>query len=612
MEEERKANILSPFRRRLLWLQLLSILLVSLAVYFNAIFNGFAYDDSSQIVDNPWIKDIRYLPEIFSKSVWDFEGSLSNYYRPLMHIINMLIYHLFGLAPWGYHAVSVLFHAGVSVLVFLITSRLLRQSRLQTFNSLLTPSLMATLLFVAHPIHTEAVAWAAAIPELSFALFYLLSLYFYMLSFSENRATLYNSKFILSLGSFFLASLCKETALTLPIILVAYDYSFHDDHILRRPMEVLKRYVPFILVAGAYLLLRFHALGAFAPDASHPEISMQQFVVNVFPLFMRYLEKIVIPVKLNNFYIFHPIESIFDTKGIISLAISLVFISLVLVAAKKNKAAFFSLVLIGVPLLPALYFPAITGSVFGERYLYLPSFGFMLLLAFWIDRVGVRKEKWLTVAVTGAFVALLCLYCYGTVSRNAVWKDRYTIWSDAVNKSPDGAIPHYYLGSILLSLGKVDEAIDHLTSALSPQPTLHTAARIHNSLGMAYNKKGLLDKAIEEFSICLTLNPYNAYAQNNLGQTYIQAGLTDKGIEHLQIALTLKPSFAFAHENLGNAYIKKGLTDQAIEQFESASRLEPGVSIHHAHLADAYEIKGWHDKAEEQRRAATSLMRREE
>ena len=604
MDQKRTAGELSPFRGSLLWPQITAILLVTVAVYSNAVFNGFASDDSSQIVNNLWIKDIRYLPEIFSKSVWDFEGRVSNYYRPLMHIIYLLTYHLFGLASWGYHAVSILFHAGVSVLVFLISSKLFRQSRRQISTSVLTPALMVALLFAAHPIHTEAVAWAAAMPELSFALFYLLSLYFYVLSFSESHAVSYNSRFFLSLGAFSLASLCKETALTLPLILMAYDYAFQNDHIVRRPIEALKRYAPFILVAGAYLLLRFRALGTFAPDASRPEVSIQQFVVNVFPLFARYLEKMVIPVNLNAYYIFHPIESLFDAKGVLSLAISLTFISFVLVAAKKSKASFFSLVLIVVPLLPALYFPAITGSAFGERYLYLPSFGFLLLLAFWIDRVGTRKEKWLSSAVTGAFVALLCLCSFATVSRNAVWKDQYTLWTDTVKKSPDGAVPQYCLGTTLLSLGRVDEAIDHLSSALNLQPSLETAARAHNSLGVAYAEKGLLNKAIEEFSFRLSMDPNNADVHANLGQTYVEAGLTDKGIEHLQIALTLKPRSASAHEILGIAYMKKGLIDQAIEQFETASRLEPGVSRHHANLANAYEIRGWHEKAQEQWREA--------
>ncbi len=80
------------------------ILLVSFAVYVNALSNDFVYDDSSQVLKNYWIRDVRNLPKIFTKSVWAFQSApvVSNYYRPVMNVVYMLNYHLFGLAPWGF------------------------------------------------------------------------------------------------------------------------------------------------------------------------------------------------------------------------------------------------------------------------------------------------------------------------------------------------------------------------------------------------------------------------------------------------------------------------------------------------------------------------------
>ena len=80
---------------------ILILLLVSFVAYFNALFGDFVYDDMTQIVGNPWIKDIKSIPMIFSKSVGSFDGGpvISNYYRPLMYVVYMLEYHLFGLNP---------------------------------------------------------------------------------------------------------------------------------------------------------------------------------------------------------------------------------------------------------------------------------------------------------------------------------------------------------------------------------------------------------------------------------------------------------------------------------------------------------------------------------
>ena len=111
------------------------VALVSFAVYFNALSCGFVYDDKDQIVNNHWIRDVRYLNEIFSQSVWGFstdveEQGTANYYRPLMHLVYMANYYLFGLKAWGFHLVNVLFHMGNSVLVFLVVLRLLAESTL--------------------------------------------------------------------------------------------------------------------------------------------------------------------------------------------------------------------------------------------------------------------------------------------------------------------------------------------------------------------------------------------------------------------------------------------------------------------------------------------------
>ena len=102
---------------------ILILILVSFSVYFNALSGDFVYDDTLQIVTNPWIKDIRNIPNLFYTDVWSFGSSgvvISNYYRPLMHAVYTLNYYLFGLNPWGFHLINILLHCGVTVLVFMI------------------------------------------------------------------------------------------------------------------------------------------------------------------------------------------------------------------------------------------------------------------------------------------------------------------------------------------------------------------------------------------------------------------------------------------------------------------------------------------------------------
>jgi hypothetical protein len=257
------------------------IISVSLAVYFNALFNAFVFDDIFQVLENQWIRDIGNIPAIFSQSVWGFnsKASVLHYYRPLMHLIYMFNYHVFGLQPWGFHLVNILMHAGVSVMVFLISQRLLRESHFSNVNTYLSPPFIAAILFATHPIHTEVVTWVAAIPELSFTFFSLLSFYLYIRSGKESR-----SNYILSLVSYAFALFSKETALTLPIILAAYDFTLRQ-----RPAPSLKehirRYIPYLTVTGLYLIMRSYGLRDVAPVKKVFELGLYGYVTNVFSFF---------------------------------------------------------------------------------------------------------------------------------------------------------------------------------------------------------------------------------------------------------------------------------------------------------------------------------------
>ena len=184
---------------------MLIIAIVVLSAYANTLLNGFVYDDRQQVLQNPWITNIRYLPNILFSSVWAFEGDHggSNYYRPVMHLIYMAEYHLFGLKAWGWHLVNIIIHTLNSTMVFLIASTFFRLStennqEQETSREALSivdqytirnspiSAFIAALLFAMHPINTEPVAWIAGIPELSFTFFYLLSFYLYRRSHDGN------------------------------------------------------------------------------------------------------------------------------------------------------------------------------------------------------------------------------------------------------------------------------------------------------------------------------------------------------------------------------------------------------------------------------------------
>lgn len=573
---------------------ILLIVALSLAVYGNTLDNGFVYDDVGQVLRNEWIKDIKHIPEIFSSNVWKFEGMQSNYYRPLMHVVYMLNYFLFGLRPWGFHLVNIMTHAGVSILVFLIAARLPEESRSASPSPSWAPPFIAAMLFAAHPIHTEAVAWVAGLPELAFSLFSLLSLYLYILSKGKKSATVLP---VLSVLSYVFAVLFKETALIFPLILLAYDAIFREPG---QPLRVLN-YVPYLAVIGLYLMVRVSVLGNFVPIQRYGGLSTYQYAINILPLFTDYLGKLILPVNLNAYHVFHPLTSILEVKGILSLVISSVFVVFAWIMMKKDKTAFFGLTLIVLPLLPVLYVSGVGENTFAERYLYLPSFGFSLLLVSGVIRLA--KQRWSPLLVIG-LTAALGLYCLGTVQRNTIWKSDLSLWTDTAKKSPDSFVPQEALGDALLNEGWTDEAIECLQAVLRKKPDFLEA---HYNIGVAYGKKGLNDEAIRHFQAAIALRPDLVKAHSNLALAYQKKGLMDKVIEQYQTVVSLKPDSLDAHNNLAIAYGEAGKIDQAIEQFLDALRLKPDDINVHYNLGTAYEDKGMIDQALDQFQAALKL-----
>jgi len=575
----------------------LIIAVIAFAVYANSLGNGFIYDDHSQILQNHLIRDIKNVPEIFRRSAWTFEGAppTSNYYRPMLNLFYMAIYYTFGLKAWGYHLLNILFHTGNSVLVFLLASGLPGTSEHKVkakvqekpyplsapllTSTFLSPPFVAGLLFATHPVHTEAVTWIGGLPDVSFAFFYLFSFYLYLRS-GKN----YGWQYLFSVISFMLSALCKEPALTLPGILIAFDYAFRKAKVWS--FDNLKRYAPYLLVTGGYFIVRFYVLGGFAPLKRLGQLNALEYVINIFPVFSRYLYKLLLPIDLNFWPVYAPVTSLFSAEGMISLSVTLVFIGGIITALKRNKVVFLCLLLIAAPLSPALYLKGIIGKLFAERYLYLPSFGFVMLMALFFSWAKEQNRKAAQVSAI-ILTLLIIVYSLGTITRNKVWKDEYTLFADTARKSPDSVVPRLEYGNALLAKGRFDEAIEQYQEAVKMEPMLYV---IYHHLGLAFAGKNEPYQAIQQLKIALALNPDSPGIHADLGRTYLRAGFRGEALQELLSAVKLKPT-ASNHNLLGITYAQVGEIDKAAEEFRTANMLEPAEATYLRNLSEAAAVQ---------------------
>jgi tetratricopeptide (TPR) repeat protein len=206
-----------------------------------------------------------------------------------------------------------------------------------------------------------------------------------------------------------------------------------------------------------------------------------------------------------------------------------------------------------------------------EYRVYLPSAGFFAALTtavfLFLERFGRKRIA----------VALFCIVslalAYSAYERNALWKSKIRLWEDVVKKSPHLEKGHINLALNYLNSGLAKKAVEQYQIALSINP--YSSEQVYNNLGVAYGLLGLDEEAIRNFKIALKLKPDFADAHNNIGSAYDNNGLTDEAIYHFTAALKIRPDYANAHFNLALAYMKKGDTKAAIEEFEAVLRITP-------------------------------------
>jgi tetratricopeptide (TPR) repeat protein len=552
-----RANALDPKN-----LSYLAILVAAAALpYLNSLFNGFVYDDNRQVLDNPYLRSLRFLPGMFSTNVWSFAGAqgVSNYYRPMMTLGYFICYQLFGPVAYGFHLVNLLLHVGVTLLVFQIARRLFGQD---------TAALIAALLFALHPVHTESVAWVAAVTDLEVTFFYLLTFWLF-LRLPRGQGGRSDRIQLAMVVSFALTILSKEQSLTLPLVATVYEHVYREDRAQTSWSQKVARYGTLWLMDLAYVVFRIRYLGAFAPQQQMSRLTWYETFLSALVLVGKYLGKLLWPVELCAYYVFHKSTSLLDPRVLAGVLGLLVSAGLFCWLWKRQRMPSFGLIWMYATLAPVLDARLLAGNVFAERYLYLPSVGFAWLVG-WMA-AGLWKAvqsrtfcRW-GLAAASAAVALLCVL--RIVTRNRDWRSDYVLYTQTLKISPD-------------------------------------ATHIRNNLGVVCWNQGDIAGAEKEWRLALIFSPHDPIVLSNLGLVYAREKRYRKAARYFRQAMHRKPDYTDPHTNLGNVYKKEGKLAEAELQFRAAVALSPLLPSTHNALAKIYLKEGKFQAAEEQFQAS--------
>jgi tetratricopeptide (TPR) repeat protein len=467
-------------------------------------------------------------------------------------------------------------------------------------------SLFAALIFVLHPIQTQAVTYIVQRYASVAALFYLASLLFYVrariLTQRPNRdpgtGAIYGFYFLSALFAA-AAFLSKQNAASLPAAVLLIEWMLFD-----RTWEGWKKKLPWIaLFSLLWALLVLFVAGLFSGGAEGAglledvsglaketeRIGRWQYLRTQFNVLVIYIRLLFLPVEQNLDYVYPFKDGFLD--GYTPLA----FLFLVGVAAfavrqlRRRPIISFAIFYFFITLSVESSIIPIRDALFEHR-LYLPMFGFALLVSHSVLHSLSGRRAWVLFAAACILVALGAT----TYARNAVWRDGTTLWSDVVSKSPHNHRARNNLANALADRGRLDEAIAQYETALRIHPDYDKA---HNNLANALNERGQTDRAIRHYREALRLNPDYAKAHANLANALIGQGQTDEAIQHYREALRGRPGNAQAHSDLGVALGRRGRIDEAIEQYREALRLQPEFPEAHYNLANALRRRGRTDEA---------------
>jgi protein O-mannosyl-transferase len=550
-------------------LLMLVLALCAALPYANTLLNGFVYDDNTQVLQNPYVRNFSHLGAIFTQTAWAYKGAqgVTNYYRPLMAFGYLLCHEIFGFRPWAYHLVNIVFHAAVVCMLFVVTRRLFHSRKI---------AFLAGALFALHPIHSEDVAWIAAITDLELALFFLFSFWCFLRL--EDREP--NQAGLLQLGmtgSFALALLAKEPAAAWPLLATFYEHTCRDDRGRTSWILKVRRYAPLWLLLIAYVLFRARILGAFVPLPERMRIPANEVFFAAVALVGQYIEKLLWPVHLCAFYPF-PIDLAALLPWFAAGALALLACGyLMLYFWKRERRMCFALLWFFITLAPVLNARWMSDNVFAERYLYLPSVGFCWL-AGWLgaqawERISLRRKRWRQTLIVPACV-LAALMAVRIVTRDRDWKDDLTFEKATLAASPGAADIRGNLGVDYFEHGNFKLARQTLLDALKRIPN---DSAVLDDLGLLDLRQKRYQEAIVYYERSLAFTPNDAFGRAGLGEAYERLGMFRDAEIQLRQAVTLAPLDIGARVRLGQLYYDERHYALAQKEFQISVQTLPSV-----------------------------------
>ncbi len=579
-------------------LYFLIFFIFSFILYFNSFKIPFYFNDYHIIVANLFIKKANFLPLFFKGYITSLPW-LFGMCRPLLMLTFSLNYFLTQLNPFSYHLFNIFIHFCVACLLYSFFKYLRKDAPSQLL-------FIITLVFLSHPLNTEAVNYISARSDLLVTLFLILGILNYL-----------KERYIFSFLFYILALLTKETGLCFPFFIFAYDFIFNIE--IKNLFSFFKKrkrnffYLGILLATLFYFLYKnifFSSPIRYSPPRSY----FSNFLMQSLILFL-YLRYFFFPYPLSILHYFPEINSL-SLVTFLSILGILLLIIFIFILKKRNPHLSFAIAWYLIGLMPLFYARLL--QVFAEYRFYLPSVGVYLALLVFTQKIYLRyRKKFLSVSAT-----VIVLFFIFVWIRNHTWQDKFRMWKDVYRKNPYYWEVNYALAEEYWKKGEKDKAEELLKKAIFEADKVKRGRvrsriflatiyfeekkfkeaerlikeaktispyyyKIYELWGKILAEEGKDKEALTLWKKGLKFFPYSWEIYDALAYFYYKKGDFKKVKKFAQKALSCYPEDFYAYLLLGKVFEKKDIS-LAIKMYKKSAFLNPQYFYPHFYLAHLY------------------------
>jgi tetratricopeptide (TPR) repeat protein len=519
------------------------------------------HDDLAYVVENPLVQN----PSLGSVKRFFWEvgrpSTVRGYYQPLTMTSLMLDRFLSGRheSMRAYHCTSLALHVANTALMAVLLYTLFGQAIIAA---------VVALLFGLHPISVESICWIAERKTVLATFFALWSLIAYVRFTREPKTRLY----IACIVTYLLAVLSKPITVPLPAMMLLMDYWPLDR--LRRRSVVEK--LPLFALAAVFGIITYISQSRTTPVYLPGDCNPLQVPLILCHNIIFYISKALYPVNLSAHYGYMTTHAML--AGVVGTSL---LIPLLIVSRRQTRALVTGWLIFFVMILPAMGIISVTPVTAANRYLYLPSMGFLLIAAWLlihvVDRLGSRPRAWACAALGTALVAVAAAESMATRAYMAHWRDSIGLYEYLLTITPRSAVLHCDLGASLALTGRTGEAIGHYRQAVQIEPQYALA---HFNLGAELAKSAdTTDEAIEQYQEALKIDPGLLNAHLNLVGALLAKGRLQEAVIHAEKAVELNGEHVFAQYDLGKVFLIAGKATEGLQHLREAVRINPGFTL---------------------------------